>query len=314
MTAPQFKGQVAVQTYRYLRVALIALIALISVAVFREHAATKAIGSCFQTSISAYYYTPAQAVFVGALVAIGVCLIALQGNTEVEDVLLNLAGMLAPVVAFVPTPAPVPQCWSVPRNDDLTWQNVANNMFALFVVGAIALVWAGISVLTGTKDAAGRRVHQWHHLIGLGAGAAIYLAFGLWYRHPASFLAGAHYTAAVPMYVLFGAVVFNNAYSTSFAGRPGSPLVSVLRWLGPLYFRIRSPYAAVAALMVWSLVVLLILPHLFTWRHALLWLEFAEIGLFAVFWVLETIAQWNEEVTRLPVSPGIAFGSGGQGR
>ena len=314
MTAPQVKTQVAIQTYRYLRVSLIALVALVFVAVFREHAATSAVGSCFQVSISAYYYTPAQAVFVSALVAIGICLIALKGNTEVEDVLLNLAGMLAPVVAFVPTHAPVPQCWSVPRNDDLTVQNVVNNMFALFVVGAIALVWAGISVLAGTKGPDGQRRHQWHHLIGLGLGAALYLAFGLWYRHPASFLAGGHYTAAIPMYVLFGAVVFNNAYRTTYADRPGSPLVRVLRWLGPFYFRIRSPYGAVSALMVWSLVVLLILPHLFTWRHALLWLEFAEIGLFAAFWVLETIAQWNEEVTRERAPARIAFGSGDAGR
>jgi hypothetical protein len=59
---------------------------------------------CFQTSISAYYYTPVHGIFIGALVAVGTCLICLRGNTDAEDILLNLAGMFAPVVALVPTP------------------------------------------------------------------------------------------------------------------------------------------------------------------------------------------------------------------
>jgi hypothetical protein len=40
---------------------------------------------------------------VGALAALGVGMIALWGKTPIEDAFLNLAGMLAPVVAFVPT-------------------------------------------------------------------------------------------------------------------------------------------------------------------------------------------------------------------
>ena len=59
---------------------------------------------CLQPSISAYYYTPVGAVFIGVLVTMGVCLVALKGNTDGEDVLMNLAGMLAPGVAFIPTP------------------------------------------------------------------------------------------------------------------------------------------------------------------------------------------------------------------
>ena len=52
---------------------------------------------------SAYYYTPAQAIFVGALIGLAACMIALKGTTPVEDVFLNLGGVFAAVVAIVPT-------------------------------------------------------------------------------------------------------------------------------------------------------------------------------------------------------------------
>jgi hypothetical protein len=64
-----------------------------------------------QESISAYYFTPTHSIFVGGLVAIGVALIAVKGSTDLEDALLNVAGVLAPIVAFVPT--------SPPRADDV---------------------------------------------------------------------------------------------------------------------------------------------------------------------------------------------------
>ena len=67
---------------------------------------------CWQHSISAYYYTPVQLFLVGALVAIGISLIALKGSIELEDAVLNFAGILAPVVALVPTPN-VGRCGSV---------------------------------------------------------------------------------------------------------------------------------------------------------------------------------------------------------
>ena len=45
------------------------------------------------------------AVFVGTLTAMGVCLIAIKGRDKPrEDLMLNLAGMCAPVVAMVPGP------------------------------------------------------------------------------------------------------------------------------------------------------------------------------------------------------------------
>src|SRR3954452_4355983 len=56
-------------------------------------------------SISSYFYTPVRGVFVGTLNAMSVCLIAIKGRDRPrEDLMLNLAGMCAPVVALCPTP------------------------------------------------------------------------------------------------------------------------------------------------------------------------------------------------------------------
>ena len=58
-------------TYRYLRLAMIAVVVMLFVAVGAQRAAA----TCWQTSISAYYFTAAHSVFVAALCAIGACLI-----------------------------------------------------------------------------------------------------------------------------------------------------------------------------------------------------------------------------------------------
>src|SRR3954453_19642354 len=127
----------AIKTWRYLRLAMVVLVVGLAASIAYERA--KVHPGCFQTSISAYYYTPVQGFFVGALVSIGVCLFCLKGSTDAEDILLNLAGMFAPVVALVPTPGPG-ACASVlgtTRDRDV---NIANNVTALLVVGLIALV------------------------------------------------------------------------------------------------------------------------------------------------------------------------------
>src|SRR5438552_17398424 len=79
----------AVKTWRYLRLAMIALVVGLGVSLAFERG--KVHPGCFKTSISAYYYTPAHSWFVAALIGIAVCLVCLRGSTGTEDVLLNLA-------------------------------------------------------------------------------------------------------------------------------------------------------------------------------------------------------------------------------
>ncbi|NND74497.1 MAG: hypothetical protein HKN44_05780 [Ilumatobacter sp.] len=112
-------------TYRYLRGGMVGVVVLLLATVLYERLKV----DCWQTSISAYYYTPVRSLFVGGLMAIGLCLIVIKGNTPWEDTALNTAGMLAPVVAFVPTSG-VGACWSVtplpPKNDSPVGWLVAN--------------------------------------------------------------------------------------------------------------------------------------------------------------------------------------------
>ena len=133
----------AIKTWRYLRLAMITLVVGLTAAVVYE--VVRGGADCVQTSISAYYYTHAQAIFVGALVAIGACLVCLRGSSEIEDVLLNVAGMLAPVVALVPTPK-VGDCASLPGVPKDPTPNIENNVTALLVMGLVAfVVLAGLS-------------------------------------------------------------------------------------------------------------------------------------------------------------------------
>jgi hypothetical protein len=144
---------------------------------------------CFQKSISAYYYTSVHAYFIGALVAIGVCLFCLKGSTEVEDVGLNLAGMFAPVVALVPTPGPG-ECGVIRGTTKHIHDNVINNVTALLVVGFIALVILAALSSRALPSRAARR--------GYAVAATAWLAGGLVFIFaPDFFVKTVHYVAAV---------------------------------------------------------------------------------------------------------------------
>src|SRR6187402_568929 len=89
----------SLRTYRYLRIAMGAMIVVIFTSV-----TVVAIGQGHLLgSISAYFYTPARTAFTGALIAAAVALLALSGH-RAERALLDSAGLLAPLIALVSTP------------------------------------------------------------------------------------------------------------------------------------------------------------------------------------------------------------------
>lgn len=289
----------AITSYRYLRLSLIGLVTFIGLAVIIERLSTDR--HCFQPSISDYYYTPAQAVFVGSLMAIGICLIALKGSSGGEDVLLNLAGMMAPVVALVPTPAgdPRSQCWSVPVNTDNTGQNVQNNILALLVVTAVVLLAIGVDMIRNraAKDDRDR--------LGLLIAVLVVASFWLWFGFGfESFLSGAHYVAAILLFVFIWSVVLLNAEGP-VADEPGGPrgaklLAETRRWVvvfGQTVFPVRGQwrnrYGLIAFLMFWSVVIQSLFLLFAQWQLGLLWIETTQILLFAFFWILQTQGEWN---------------------
>ena len=111
------ESEYAVSSYRYLRLGMVILVITLGVSIAIERAKA----SCWQGSISAYYYTPVHSLFVGALVSIGVTLVAMKGRNSLEDLFFNVAGVLAPLVALVPTSRPSVIC-SRP-GDELTTEH-----------------------------------------------------------------------------------------------------------------------------------------------------------------------------------------------
>jgi hypothetical protein len=67
-----------VKSYRYLRMALVGL--LVSLGVSVAYQTWRPQKGHLLESVSAYYYTPAQAIFVGALIGMATCMIALKGS------------------------------------------------------------------------------------------------------------------------------------------------------------------------------------------------------------------------------------------
>lgn len=270
----------AIKTWRYLRLSMIVLVVGLGVSIGYERWKTHP--GCFQPSISAYYYTPVHGVLVGTLVAIGVCLVCLKGNTEAEDVLLNLAGMFAPIVALVPTPNPG-TCASVlgtTRNRDV---NIANNVFALLAVGLLGLL------ILAWLMARGRRTRQSpltaSHVLGYTASAAVWVATLLGFTLARGvFVRDAHYAAAILMFVCILLVVVINA--VSFKEKTGATSAG-------------NRYSVIAMTMVLAVVAIGIAGAL-GWDHWVLAIETALIGLFAVFWATQTKELWHEGLRKPP--------------
>ena len=287
---PPHANGFAIKTYRYLRIAMVGIVVLLGISIGLE----KSKVDCFQTSISAYYYTPVRALFVGGLLAIGVSLIVIKGSTAWEDVFLNIAGMLAPLVAVVPTSG-TGNCWSIPpsplpRNEDGTmadWvlANIENNVRALIYAGFAGLVAAAIIAAVVKRDAfAPFKIEGLAIRVGwLAAFAILLVGLGLhlWWD---PFPTRSHGFAAVLMFVFLALAIGTNAWERR------------RRTDKRIYFRI---YAAIAGLMV--LVGVVMLPIQGQWRHTVLVLEAIEILLFAAFWSVQTREHWYE--TAGPVAP-----------
>ncbi len=257
----------AIKTWRYLRLAMVALVVGLGVSILYERAKVDA--DCFQTSISAYYYTPVHGFFVGVLVSVGVCLFCLKGNTDREDVLLNLAGMFAVVVALVPTQS-TGSCASVLGVHDRDVY-VANNVFALLAVGLLGLL---ILAYLATKNRPTRP-----ELAGYAIAALVFIATALvFWKDRDFFVRYAHYTAAVLMFSCILAVVVLNALGYKEKTDATSP---------------GNRYAVVAGAMLGSSAAIGVAGAL-GWHHWVLAIEAALIALFAVFWVIQTAELWHE--------------------
>lgn len=270
----------SLRTYRYLRIALGAMIVVIFTAVT---VATVAQGHLLG-SISAYFYTPARSGFVGALIAAAVALLAMSGH-RAERALLDSAGLLAPLIAVVSTPIRStdvcgPDASCVPAT---AIPDIENGVWTYLLIGTAA--WLTVLVLVLTKTVAWPVAR-----ISLIAATVVLVGIALlWFLARDVFLASVHFGAAAAFFLLIGTIAVLH-----LRGRDDSP--DPARWM-------KVVYAIVAVGMVVVVVIAVIaiayeqlnpseeipaIPPVFT-------CEVVALSLFLVFWVVQSIQRWNDD-------------------
>ncbi len=284
MFTPIPARDLALKTYRYLRLGMVGLVLALAVSILLERLEV----DCWQTSISSYYYTPARAVFVGGLMAVGVSLLVMKGSTRREDVMFNIAGILAPVVGVVPTSS-VGECWSLeptPKPIDgegnlAPWviANIDNNIQALLLAGIVGMIAVGlIALYVYESPLAAARSAPRDRQIGLIVTMAVLLVGLALHRWWDAFPTQAHGWAAVLMFGFLALGIGVNAWE---------------RRNKPEHRRYAGLYAVIAVLMI--AVGLVMLTAFRSWAYMVLVLEIIEIALFAIFWVAQTVEHWGRD-------------------
>ena len=288
----------ALKTYRYLRLGIVAAVVLLATSLVLELRRS----DVWLGSISAYYYTPVRSVFVGCMMMVGLSLIVIKGRGA-EDLLLNIAGMLAPVVALVPTGASK-ECslvvedaasaaarrlaYPAPGPCDATAvlrapTNIDNNIRSLVFAGILCLiVGALLALVHALRSDRGLRSHVEEVEPGTKRSLAVMLLLivaGLtWYTVDRSgFDAYAHFTAAGAMFVFLFLAVTSKVIEHRRAQRR-----RFVRW-----------YSAIGVLMV--LGAASFAHDRFDRDHHVFLLEAWEIASFAGFWILQTWENWWDE-------------------
>ena len=292
-SSPQQDGRAledpSIQTYRYVRAAIIGSMLLLFISLLLQVVAD---GWSVNPSISEYYYWSVRGVLIGTLVTTGVAIVAIKGRPGLEETALNLAGMLAPVVALVPTPllplgamgCPGAQERCIPEE---FLPGVANNMSALLLLGPPLLGFAWWTATgSGSRDRPTR--------MSLVAATALWGAFALWFGPTetwplrSSFLVWSHYVAAIGMFAFIIFVVWYNALRTDRHFRVARRKVSYR----PVYFIVASAMALALAV---SVVVYFATAQASRQSSSLVfWLEAVLLVLFVVFWIAQTVEFWDE--------------------
>jgi hypothetical protein len=276
-----------VKSYRYLRIAIVLVLVVLGASIGSEWFATAG-DHCLQGSISAYYYTPVQPILVGALLAMGTCMIAVKGNSLWEDTALNLAGMVAPLVALVPTSG-TGNCMSVAFAGQETGPGISNNVTALLIGGVVAALVGLFMGLRDRRENLGGRPVQKPTWWGLAIATALIVGAIFWYRvWRESFLDAAHYTAAVTMFIFVGVAAGTNGFY--WRGRGWNPL----RWLRAREGGWASVYRSVPIGMILAGAATLAIGEAMDSKHTVFVLEFVEIGFFILYWVTQTAEQWDQ--------------------
>lgn len=269
------------QTYRYLRLSMVIVMVALgaSVLLVRRHQ------THFAQSISAYYYSPARSVLVGALVATGVALTVIKGRTTAEDWLFSIAGVFAPVIAFVPTT-------SMGSSGLSSEALVAarNNLAALLVAGWVSWVVVAMIAAAAKDDVAqNATTNAWGKWVSV-AGMLVLLvtatgAFWWWPSLPEY----AHGWSAVAFFAALGSAALANGLGHRIGTGTRSRHSRWYLTVGAAMLLVGIGYVGTA-----------LTDH--QWSHEVLEVEAVEIVLFTIFWIIQSVERWNWTVAP-PATP-----------
>jgi hypothetical protein len=278
MASHEVRPSDAAKSYFYVRIGLVSAAVLLAVSVGVEiwQVTRGPDGFCLQTSISAYYYTPVRAVFVGSLLMVSLALIAIQGD-KFEDLFLTLAGMMAPVVALVPTPSEGHQCSSTTQAP-FAVEAVDNNVLSLLLIG-----WA-LWLLAGWFLKPWKNVAPLSARVGWLVVFVFLVGYSLSFRFSREFFDGwAHNVSAIAMFVFLFFATYRSAYRCR------------TRFYANFYW--------VLALMMVAVFTGVLLGRVTGWGHWVFTLEASEILIFAVYWLVQTIEHRPPSAASLAKPP-----------
>ena len=277
----------AAKTYNYLRLGMLVAVAALAYSLVEEYRQPGA--HCFIGSVSGYYYTPVRPVFIGVMVSIGFALIVIKGRTALEDWFLSLAGIMAPIVAFIPTSDDTRgvcreellkiRHYQPYRPDGFVPASINNNLHALVFAGFTAIVLACVVFLVQRRPIGSG---AWKSLAG---GFAVVLAGWSLLHWAYGWVLDGHARAAIAMFGFLAAAAITN----SVLGFKRGHTTTVYAWT----------YGIVGAAMVLS-GLLFVLWKSLNWSslggHLVLYIEAVEISLFVAFWVAQTFERWDHTV------------------
>jgi len=277
------------RTHRYLRLSLSLIVVAILVGVAIE---SLELGTVLP-SISHYYYTPVQGVFVGALIAASVALAALSGR-GLETTLLDIAAVFAPLIALVPTGVygrslqselglscpPRTMCIPDPYADAVR-----------IGVGTYLVVLLVVLVMAVALRVRGRVRGSGVFVVGaIAAVTAIVIAaltfLPPWsdgFPTPAALPLGIHYPVTIAFFAAFATVPIINAFrrTTDEESKP------------KLWQKV--VYVTVAVVLVADLVLLVFFSESFGTVPIVFIGEAGALVLFAIFWFVQTFQRWDEK-------------------
>lgn len=296
---------VARETYRTLRLMLVTLPVLLLVGSLLILLTTGEV----ETSISAYYFGPIRDIFVGAMVGIAVCLVVYRGSSAFEDHILNVAGFYAVFVALVPADlsktieelgAETPVSDALQEEPSVgsldvaaaTVQELSVEPLRISAGAALLVALMFVYVLRRARRfpapevAAEPRAHVAFWVVNaLGVAFAGLVA---WRVVEGAAFDWVHSGAAVLLIVSLAIAVASHLWP-GFFGAEDHPSYRSTAIRGLTY---RSAYAVILVLMVAGAGVVALVAG----EYRVIAVEWLEVALFAVFWVLETARTW----TRLP--------------